>query len=127
MKNFYNLLYREEEREMNNYCVDNGIAVNILGNTIYNIFIMVISLQIIPWSPLARGILSCKKGSLRSSSDAAQKRWFGSTPEDAEIADRVRRIAEKRGGGCTPSQVALAWLLSKPGVIAPICGINRIE
>ncbi|KAJ3279140.1 hypothetical protein HDU76_009612 [Blyttiomyces sp. JEL0837] len=105
MQNFYNLLYREEEREMINYCNDAGIAV-------------------IPWSPLARGLLSGKTGSLRSTSDAAQKRWFGSE-QDAMVIDRVRQLAEKRGYSC--SQIAMAWLYSKNGVIAPICGINKEE
>ena len=85
------------------YCEDNGIAV-------------------IPWSPLARGLLSGKVGSLRSATDAAQKRYFG-TEQDAMIIDRLRQLAEKRGYSC--SQVALAWLYSKPGVTAPVCGVNR--
>ncbi|KAI9343339.1 NADP-dependent oxidoreductase domain-containing protein [Zopfochytrium polystomum] len=89
----YNMLYREEERETINYCIDNGIAV-------------------IPWSPLARGLLSGKK------------RYFG-TEQDAMIIDRLRQLSEKRGYSC--SQLALAWLYAKPGVTAPICGASREE
>ncbi|KAJ1538647.1 hypothetical protein HK405_013592 [Cladochytrium tenue] len=102
----YNLLYREEEREMINYCVDSGIAV-------------------IPWSPLARGLLACKTGTLRSQTDAAQRRYFGNSDQDAAILDRLRQLAERRRLPC--AQVALAWLLSKPGVVAPVCGATREE
>jgi aryl-alcohol dehydrogenase-like predicted oxidoreductase len=102
----YCLLYREEEREMNNYCADQGIAV-------------------IPWSPLARGLLSGSKNTLRSNTDAAQKRWFGNSPSDAEIIERVAKVAEKRQ--CSSAQIALAWLYSKPGVMAPICGVTKLQ
>ncbi|KAJ3241524.1 hypothetical protein HDU78_001772 [Chytriomyces hyalinus] len=105
MQNFYNLLYREEEREMNKYCASEGIAV-------------------LPWSPLARGLLahpstanSNEKPSLRATTDAALKRWFPKeSEEDGMILDRVAQLAGKRGVG--PAVVALAWLMGggKSGV-----------
>ncbi|KAJ3405508.1 hypothetical protein CcCBS67573_g03089 [Chytriomyces confervae] len=101
----YNLLYREEEREMNKYCASEGIAV-------------------LPWSPLARGLLahpstanSNEKPSLRATTDAALKRWFPKeSEEDGMILDRVAQLAGKRGVG--PAVVALAWLMGggKSGV-----------
>jgi 1-deoxyxylulose-5-phosphate synthase len=71
-------------------------------------------------------MLSGKKGTLRGSTDAAQKRWFGDgSVEDKIIIERVRQLAEKKG--VSSSQIALAWLYAKPGVCAPICGMNRIQ
>ncbi|KAJ3092514.1 hypothetical protein HK100_006926 [Physocladia obscura] len=95
MQNFYNLLYREEEREMIKYCNDEGIAI-------------------LPWSPLARGLLATNSANaaptLRSTTDAALKRWFPKeSEEDAMILDRLRQLAGKRGVGS--AVVALAWLL----------------
>jgi 1-deoxyxylulose-5-phosphate synthase len=106
MQNHYNLLYREEEREMIPQCIDQGVAV-------------------IPWSPLARGLLAgtrTREGE-RLTTRAHTDR-FGDAlykPEiDFDVVDRATRVAEARG---VPSaQVALAWLLHKPGVTAPIVG-----
>jgi aryl-alcohol dehydrogenase-like predicted oxidoreductase len=104
MQNHYNLLYREEEREMLPLCRDQGIGV-------------------IPWSPLARGRLTrpWDEGTARSETDA-----FGAVlyPEsDREIVERVAQIAAERG--LPPAQIALAWLLSKPGITAPIVGATK--
>ncbi len=103
MQNHYNLLYREEEREMLPLCADQGVGV-------------------IPWSPLARGRLTRDPGetTARSETDA-----FGRTlyQDDAEIIDQVRAVAESRG--VPRAQVALAWLLSKPGVTSPIIGATK--
>ncbi|KAJ3077425.1 hypothetical protein HDU99_001190 [Rhizoclosmatium hyalinum] len=116
MQNFYNLLYREEEREMIKYCNDEGIAI-------------------LPWSPLARGLLaSGGEGAptLRSSTDAALKRWFPKeSEEDSMILDRVKQLAGKRGVG--NAVVALAWLLgggrdgkgAGKGVGAVIAGVTK--
>ncbi|CDS10466.1 hypothetical protein LRAMOSA03142 [Lichtheimia ramosa] len=107
MQNMYNLLYREEEREMLPYCADQGIAV-------------------IPWSPLARGLLAGKnRKSTRSSTDAGIERLFDQVTEanNDAIVDRVVQIAEKKG--LAPAHVALAWVLSKPFVTAPIVGIAK--
>jgi aryl-alcohol dehydrogenase-like predicted oxidoreductase len=109
MQNHYNLLYREEEREMIPQCVDQGVGV-------------------LPWSPLARGLLAGNKtreGEARTT--RAQSDPFGEslyTPEvDFDVVDRATEVAEARG---VPSaQVALAWLLHKPGVTAPIVGATK--
>ncbi len=108
MQNHYNLLYREEEREMMGLCRAEGIAV-------------------IPWSPLARGRLTRpwnSEATTRSESDAFMKILYSKT-EDADhvVVDRLGEIAEKRG--IPRAQVALAWLLSKPGVTAPIVGATK--
>ncbi len=110
MQNHYNLVYREEEREMIPLCVDGGVAV-------------------LPWSPLARGLLAGNRTragerlTTRAESDP-----FGDSlyvPEvDFDVVDRVDEVAGERG---VPSaQVALAWLLSRPGVTAPIVGATRV-
>jgi 1-deoxyxylulose-5-phosphate synthase len=110
MQNHYNLVYREEEREMIPQCIDQGIGV-------------------LPWSPLARGLLAgtrTRKGerlTARARSDS-----FGDSlylPEvDFAVVDRAAEIADARG---VPSaQVALAWLLHKPGVTAPIVGATKL-
>jgi 1-deoxyxylulose-5-phosphate synthase len=108
MQNHYNLLYREEEREMLPLCREAGVGV-------------------IPWSPLARGRLARppgEAGTARAGSDA-----FGSTLyRDAEEADRaiqeaVGRVAEARGA--SRASVALAWVLAQPGVSAPIVGASK--
>jgi aryl-alcohol dehydrogenase (NADP+) len=111
MQNHYNLIYREEEREMLPLCRDEGIGV-------------------IPWSPLARGFLA---GTRRSTTDADTLR--GRTDsyahgmyyarEDFRIADQVREIADRRG--VAPAQVALAWVLRQPGITAPIVGASKLE
>jgi aryl-alcohol dehydrogenase-like predicted oxidoreductase len=108
MQNHYNLLYREEEREMMGLCRAEGIAV-------------------IPWSPLARGRLTRPWNSettVRSESDVFGKSMYSKTEEaDRRVVDRLGEIAEKRG--IPRAQVALAWLLSKPGVTAPIVGATK--
>jgi 1-deoxyxylulose-5-phosphate synthase len=108
MQNHYNLLYREEEREMIGLCLAEGIGV-------------------IPWSPLARGRLTRpwqSESTRRSESDAYAKRLYGQTEEaDHRVVDRLGEIAEKRG--ISRAQIALAWLLAKPGVTAPIVGASK--
>ncbi|MGA3101165.1 MAG: aldo/keto reductase [Terracidiphilus sp.] len=108
MQNHYNLLYREEEREMIGLCRAEGIAV-------------------IPWSPLARGRLTRPwkaETTVRSESDVFGNGMYSKTEEaDHRVADRLGEIAEKRG--IPRAQVALAWLLSKPGVTAPIVGATK--
>jgi 1-deoxyxylulose-5-phosphate synthase len=110
MQNHYNLVYREEEREMIPLCVDQGIGV-------------------IPWSPLARGFLAGnrtpqKSGeTTRSKSDEFAHRMYYQA-EDFAIVDRVKTIAASIGK--TMPQVALAWMLSKPYITAPIVGASRL-
>jgi aryl-alcohol dehydrogenase (NADP+) len=111
MQNHYNLVYREEEREMLPLCEDEGIGV-------------------IPWSPLARGFLAGNRrrdgwgDTPRAKSDEfAQQLYF--TDSDFTIVGRVVEIATQRG--VTPAQVALAWLLRRPGVTAPIIGASTME
>lgn len=109
MQDQYNLLQREEEREMHPLCAAEGIAV-------------------LPWSPLARGRLTRTWGesSARQVADLYGKTLYDKTEEiDALIAARVASIAEQRG--VPRAQVALAWLLSKPVVTAPIIGASRSE
>jgi aryl-alcohol dehydrogenase-like predicted oxidoreductase len=110
MQNYYNLVYREEEREMLPLCHDQKIAV-------------------IPWSPLARGLLTRKPSkerdeTLRSQTDAFGKMLY-THENDFVVAQRVSELAEKRG--LPMAQVALAWILSKPYITAPIIGATRIE
>jgi aryl-alcohol dehydrogenase-like predicted oxidoreductase len=111
MQNHYNLVYREEEREMIPQCLDQGVAV-------------------LPWSPLARGLLAgtrTREGEKLTT--RAQTDSFGDslyTPEvDFAVVDRTAEVASERG--VPPAQVALAWLLHKPGVTAPIVGATKIE
>jgi aryl-alcohol dehydrogenase-like predicted oxidoreductase len=106
MQDHYNLLYREEEREMLPLCQDQGIGV-------------------IPWSPLARGRLTRKWADVteRSRTDEFGKRLY--SDDDRAIVDAVANVAEKRGA--SRAQVALAWLLSKPVVSAPIVGVTSPE
>lgn len=108
MQNHYNLLYREEEREMMPLCLSEGIGV-------------------IPWSPLARGRLARPRGAestKRLETDQFGKTLYSRTEEaDGEIVDRVGQISERRG--VPRAQVALAWLLGKQGVSAPIVGATR--
>jgi aryl-alcohol dehydrogenase-like predicted oxidoreductase len=112
MQNHYNLLYREEEREMLPLCRAEGIAV-------------------IPWSPLARGLLTGSRKSpedrsptVRSGSDDYAWRLYGQ-PGDSEVMAACAAVARARG--IPPAQVALAWLLSKPPVTAPIIGATKLE
>lgn len=109
MQDQYNLLQREEEKEMHPLCAEEGIAV-------------------LPWSPLARGRLTRPWGetTARSETDEYGKSLYAATDAaDAEIAAQVAAIAETRG--VPRAQVALAWLLSKPVVTAPIIGASRPE
>ena len=111
MQNHYNLIYREEEREMIPQCVDLGVGV-------------------LPWSPLARGILAgnrTREGerlTTRASTDS-----FGDSlydPDvDFDVVDRVREVAAERGESA--ARIALAWLLHKPAVTAPIVGATKLE
>jgi len=104
MQNHYNLLYREEEREMLPLCADLGVGV-------------------IPWSPLARGRLTREwdTSSARSETDEFGKSLY--QEGDRHIVDAVARVAEERG--VSRAQVALAWLLRQPGVTAPIVGATK--
>jgi aryl-alcohol dehydrogenase-like predicted oxidoreductase len=108
MQNHYNLLYREEEREMMGLCAEEGIAV-------------------IPWSPLARGRLTRawqSETTKRSETDRFGNTMYSLTEEDDErVVDRLGEIAAKRG--VPRAQVALAWMLSKPVVTAPIVGATK--
>jgi len=110
MQNHYNLIYREEEREMIPLCIDEGIAV-------------------IPWSPLARGFLAGNRtrGQQSAPSERAKTDDFAHqmyyTSADFDVVDRVVEIAKKREAA--PAQIALAWLLHKPGVTAPIVGATK--
>ena len=106
MQDHYNLLYREEEREMLPLCADQGIGV-------------------IPWSPLARGRLTrdWDERTARSETDEFGKLLY--RDEDRAIVGAVRKVAEARG--VSRAQVALAWVLSKPAVTAPIVGVTREE
>jgi len=110
MQNHYNLIYREEEREMIPLCLDQGVGL-------------------IPWSPLARGFLAGNRTraedqlTTRARSDEyAQSMYY--RPEDFEVVDRVVALARERE--VPPAQIALAWLLHKPGVSAPIIGASKI-
>jgi aryl-alcohol dehydrogenase-like predicted oxidoreductase len=111
MQNHYNLVYREEEREMIPQCIDQGVGV-------------------LPWSPLARGLLAgnrTREGERRTT--RARSDPYGDslyTPEiDFDVVDRAADVAEARG--VSTAQIALAWLLHKPGVTAPIVGATKIE
>jgi 1-deoxyxylulose-5-phosphate synthase len=110
MQNHYNLIYREEEREMIPQCLDQGIGV-------------------IPWSPLARGVLAgnrTKEGerhTVRSRTDPFSDALYAQ-PSDFDVVDQVAELAADRG---VPSaQIALAWLLHRPGVTAPIIGATKL-
>lgn len=111
MQNHYNLVYREEEREMMPLCIKEGIGV-------------------IPWSPLARGFLSGNRTrqdwgeTPRSKSDGfAHDMYYQES--DFEVVEKVIEVAEQRG--VTPSQIALAWLLHQPGVTSPIIGASKMD
>ena len=109
MQDHYNLIYREEEREMLPLCYQEGVAV-------------------IPWSPLARGRLTRPWGetTARRVSDEVGKNLYKERDEnDAQIAERLTGVSEELGA--TRAQVALAWLLSKPGIAAPIIVTSREE
>lgn len=111
MQNHYNLVYREEELEMIPQCIDMGVGL-------------------IPWSPLARGFLAGNRTredqsgeTTRAKSDQmARDHYF--TEADFVIVDRLKELSEKYGK--TPAQLALAWILAKPGVTAPIIGATKM-
>ena len=104
MQNHYNLLYREEEREMIPLCVDQGVGVT-------------------PFSPLARGMLarSWDAVTARSTTDPTREMRYGD--QDRPVVDAVAAVAARHS--VPMSRVALAWLLSKPGVVAPVVGITK--
>jgi aryl-alcohol dehydrogenase-like predicted oxidoreductase len=108
MQNHYNLVYREEEREMIPLCIEEKVGL-------------------IPWSPLARGFLAGKRRrgdeTLRAKTDTyAQGLYYKDS--DYAVVDRLSEVAQKRG--VSNSQIALAWMLSKPGVTAPIIGASKL-
>ena len=112
MQNHYNLVYREEEREMNPFCLAEGVAL-------------------IPWSPLARGFLAGNRSrddhagpTTRSKSDTfADDMYYQDT--DFDVVDRVVALAQNRS--VKPAQIALAWLLHRRGVVAPIIGASKMH
>ena len=111
MQNHYNLVYREEEREMIPLCRDQGIGL-------------------IPWSPLARGFLAGNRK--RGAKDATRREQYDEfghglyyADTDYDIADRVVELAKTKG--VLPIQVALAWVIQQPGISAPIIGASRLE
>ena len=111
MQNHYNMLYREEEREMIPQCIDQGVAV-------------------IPWSPLARGVLagnrarSGERHTTRANTDAFADSLY-TMAADFDVVDRVAEVAAERG--VPPARIALAWLLHRPGVTAPIIGATKLN
>ncbi len=110
MQPHYNLIYREEEREMIPQCIDQGVGI-------------------IPWSPLARGVLagnrtrSGETTTARSAADPFTEQLYGQ-PTDFDVVERVAEVAAARN--VPPAQVALAWLLQQPGVTAPIVGATKL-
>jgi aryl-alcohol dehydrogenase-like predicted oxidoreductase len=110
MQDHYNLLYREEEREMIPQCLDQSVGI-------------------LPWSPLARGWLAGtrtrdgERRTTRAETDAFQDDLYG-RPEDFDVIDRLVEVASDVGA--KPAQVALAWLLQRPGVTAPIIGATKL-
>jgi len=110
MQNHYNLLYREEEREMMPLCLEEKIGV-------------------LPWSPLARGLLAGKRRTktIRAKTDTYGHGLYGEEigAADARVIDSLEALANETG--VPPAQMALAWLLQKPGVIAPIIGVSKPE
>lgn len=108
MQPHYNLIYREEEREMIPFCQDQGLGI-------------------IPWSPLARGLLTGKRTKERNETERSKTDAFGkslySVDSDFDIVNRVSEIAEQKG--IPNAQVALAWMLSKDGITSPIIGASK--
>jgi aryl-alcohol dehydrogenase-like predicted oxidoreductase len=111
MQNHYNLVYREEEREMIPLCISEGLGL-------------------MPWSPLARGFLSGSRRrddprpTPRARADPFADEYYFSS-DDFDVLDALRAVAERLGS--RPATVALAWLLAQPGVVAPIFGATRLE
>ena len=110
MQNHYNLIYREEEREMNPLCIDQGVAL-------------------IPWSPLARGLLEGERArnpdsrdTKRAQTDKVAKNLYFHE-NDYEVAKAAQKVAEEHG--VTATQIACAWILQAPGVTAPIIGATK--
>jgi len=110
MQNQYNLVYREEEREMNPYCREEGVGL-------------------VPWSPMARGFIAGnrdKQGSGETtrakSDDYARDLYFQES--DFTVAERTAEVAAQHG--VKPAQIALAWVLAKPGVVSPIIGATKL-
>jgi len=110
MQNHYNLLYREEEREMMGLCQSEGIGV-------------------IPWSPLARGRLTRpwqSESTKRFETDQFGKTLYSQTEEaDRRVVDRLGEISDKRG--VSRAQIALAWMLGKPAITSPIVGATKLQ
>jgi len=110
MQNHYNLVYREEEREMLPLCDEEGLGV-------------------MPWSPLARGMLTGTRTRLgddstpRSGTDQLDQLWY-TEPSDWEVVEAVRSVAGERGQN--PARVALAWLLANPVVSSPVVGATKL-
>ena len=111
MQNHYNLIYREEEREMMPLCRDEGVGI-------------------IPWSPLARGFLAGNRShdksgeTTRAQTDAyAQNMYYAD--DDFKVVDALTKVAQSRG--MNNAQVALAWVLNKPGITAPIIGATKMQ
>jgi 1-deoxyxylulose-5-phosphate synthase len=111
MQNHYNLIYREEEREMIPLCLDQGVGT-------------------IPWSPLARGVLAGnrtragERNTTRANSDPFADSLY-EQPTDFDVVEAAQQVAAARG--VPTAQVALAWLLAKPGVTAPIVGSTKLS
>jgi aryl-alcohol dehydrogenase-like predicted oxidoreductase len=110
MQNHYNLIYREEEREMIPLCLDQGVGV-------------------IPWSPLARGVLAGNRtraggrNTIRSTTDSFTDHLYDQ-PTDFDVVESAQQVAAARG--VPTAQVGLAWLLGRPGVTAPIVGSTKL-
>jgi aryl-alcohol dehydrogenase (NADP+) len=111
MQNHYNIIYREEEREMNPFCVSEGVGL-------------------LPWSPLARGFVAGNRrpedrGSTAraQTDDLAHKYYY--QPSDFAVVERITEVAQRRG--VSNVKVALAWLLHQPGVTAPIIGASKMQ
>lgn len=108
MQNHYNLMYREEEREMIPFCLDQGIGI-------------------LPWSPLARGLLAGKRRlkTVRAETDTYGHQLYGEQIGDADerVIERLEELA--MASGVAPARMALAWLLHRPGVVAPIVGASK--
>lgn len=111
MQNHYNLVYREEEREMNPLCRDQGVGL-------------------CPWSPLARGFLAGNRSKVAGEGETARAKSDGFAHRmyyrdgDFEVLNRVEELAEKKG--VSAAQIALAWLLHRPGITAPVVGATKM-
>jgi aryl-alcohol dehydrogenase-like predicted oxidoreductase len=110
MQNHYNLLYREEEREMFPLCADQSVGI-------------------IPWSPLARGMLAreLKAETVRAKTDQYAQNIYGAelSESDSAVHAAVHKIAAARG--VPAAQVALAWVCQRPGIVAPIVGASKLN